>query len=105
MSVAASGSSEHSCLNLQHHQSQQKHLQAEKLNMPLDQLLTEMRERKKKKIIIFIIVLMQGTKVQITVSALLDSVQMQSSKQSLKHFHMPGTDLFLNCLQLSEAFE
>lgn len=48
---------------------------------------------------------MQGTKVQITVSALLDSVQMQSSKQSLKHFHMPGTDLFLNCLQLSEAFE
>lgn len=48
---------------------------------------------------------MQGTKVQITVSALLDSVQMQSSKQSLKHFHMPRIDLFLNCLQLSEASE
>lgn len=48
---------------------------------------------------------MQGAKVQITLSALLDSVQMQSSKQSLKHFHTPRTDLFLNCLQLLEAFE
>lgn len=64
-----------------------------KLNTPLDQLLTEMRKK------------IKYNSVQITVSALLDSVQMRSSKQSLKHFHTPSTDLFLNCLQLSEAFE
>lgn len=41
---------------------------------------------------------MQRTEIQITVLVLLDSVQMQASKQRLKHFHMPRTDF--NCLQL-----
>lgn len=48
---------------------------------------------------------MQGTEVQITVLVLWDSVQMQSSKQRLKHFHMPRTDFFFNCLQLSLTLE
>lgn len=54
-----------------------------KLNTALDHLLTEMRTKSNN---VYRFFLMQGTEVQITVLVPSDSVQMQSSKQSLNIF-------------------